>query len=55
MHHPSVMPFRAREKQGWMAQKMCSKERAYSSETVEQTKNQYIKEEDVWKNFFEEI
>ena len=46
MHHSSVMPFRARKKHGWMAQKMCSKESAYSREALEEIKNHYIKEED---------
>ena len=52
MHHPSVMPFRARKKQGWMAQKMCFKESAYSRETLEEIKNHCIKEEDAWRHFF---
>ena len=55
MHHPSVMPFRARKKYGWMAQKMCSKESAYSREVFEEIKNPYIKEEDAWRHFFVEI
>ena len=39
MNHPSVMPFRARKKHGWMAQKMCSKESANSMEALEKIKN----------------
>ena len=54
MNHPSVMPFRARKKHGWMAQKMCFKESAYSMEVLEEIKNPYIKEEDVWGHFFAE-
>ena len=55
MHHPSVMPFRARKKLGWMAQKMCFKESAYSRETLEEIKNHCIREEDAWRHFFAEI
>ena len=46
MRHPSVMPFTARKKHGWMAQKMYSKESTYSRETLEEIKNHYIKEEE---------
>ena len=55
MHHPSVMPFRARKKHGWMAQKMCFTESAYPKDTLEEIKNHYIKEEDAWRHFFAEI
>ena len=58
IHHPSVTPFmplRARKKDKWMAQKMCSKESAYSREMLEEIKNHYIKEENAWKHFFAEI
>ena len=34
---------------------MCSKESAYSSETLEEIKNRYIKEEDTWRQFFAEM
>ena len=54
MHHPSVMPFTARKKHRWMAQKMRSKENAYLRETLEEIKNRYIKEEDAWRHFFAE-
>ena len=61
MYHPSVMPFRARKKHRWMAQKVCSKDSAYLRETLEEIKNHYIKEEGastysnekVMKNVFE--
>ena len=46
MHHPSVMLFRTRKKHGWMPQKMCSKESAYSREALEEIKNHYINKED---------
>ena len=55
MHHPSVMPFRARKKHGWMAQKMCFAESAYSRETLEKIKNHYIKDKDAWRHIFAEI
>ena len=35
-----------------MAQKMCSKDSAYSRETLEEIKDSYIKEKDVWRHFF---
>ena len=34
---------------------MCSKETAYSSETLEETKNCYMKEEDTWRQFSAEM
>ena len=34
---------------------MCSKESAYSSETLEEIKNRYIKEEDTWRQIFAEM
>ena len=34
---------------------MCSKESAYSSETLEEIKNRYIKEEDTWRQFFADM
>ena len=55
MHHPSVIPFRVRMKNYWMAQKMCSKESAYSRETPEKIKNCYIEEEDAWRHLSAEI
>ena len=55
MHHPLVMPFTARKKHGWMGQKICSKESAYSMEVLEEIKNHYIKEEDAWRHLFAEI
>ena len=55
MHHPSVMPFRARKRHKWMAQKRYSKESAYSREELEEIKNRYIKEKDAWRHFFAEI
>ena len=38
-----------------MAQKMCSKESAYSRGVLEEIKNHYIKEEHAWRHFFAEI
>ena len=55
MHHSSVKLFRARKKLGLMAQKMCSKESAYSRGALEEIKNHYIKEEHAWRHFFAEI
>ena len=49
------MPLKARWKHGRMAQKMCSKERPYLREALEEVKNCYIKEQDAWKLFFAEI
>ena len=55
MHHPSVMPFSVRKKHGWMEQKMHSKESAFLRERLKEIKNRYIKEGDVWRQFFLEI
>ena len=55
MYPPSIMSVRARKKRGLMAQKICSRESAYSRETLEEIKNHYIKEEDASRQFFAEI
>ena len=55
MYHPSVMPFRARKKHRWMAQKVCSKDSAYLREALEEIKNHYIKEEGASRYFFAKI
>ena len=49
------MPFRVRKKDEWTAQKMCSKGSADSTETLEEIKNHYIKEEDAWSHLFVKI
>ena len=38
-----------------MAQKMCSEESTYSTETFEEIKNHYINEKGAWRHFFAEI
>ena len=55
MHHSSVMTFRATKKDGWIEQKICSKESPYSREALEEIKNYYIKEEDGWSHFFAKV
>ena len=49
------MPLKARRKHGRKAQKMCSKERPYLREALEEVKNFHIKEQAAWKLFFAEI
>ena len=55
MYHPSIMPFKARKKDGWMTLKLRTKESTYSRETLEEIKNHYIQEEDAWRHIFAEI